>query len=273
MSKKRVIYYSDLNNDDFAKHKIKVKPLSDKFKYLNERNIITRFFASILYRLVAIPLAWIYSKLFWNVTVIGKKRLKRAHINGGYFLYGNHTQEADGVIPHGTIANTKRVFTICSQETFSIKGIQTLITMIGGLPVPNSPNQAKSFIEAIEYYYKKGAVILIYPEAHIWPYATLIRDFPDSSFSYPAKLNAPVVAFCNTYKKRKIFRNLPPKIVTHISAPIYPNSSLALGDRAHDLREQVHNFMVDVSGTLDNYEHVRYVYRPNKSDENNDNKN
>ncbi len=264
MSKKRVIYYSDLNNDDFAKRKIKRKPLSDNFKYLNKRNFLTRFFSCLLYRLIAIPVAWIYSKLIWNTHAAGKKRLKRARIHGGYFLYGNHTQEADGIIPHGTIANHKRVFTVCSQETVSIPGLKTLVTMLGALPIPSSPKQAQNFLEAVEYYYKKGGVILIYPEAHIWPYATLIRDFPDASFTYPAQLNAPVVAFCNTYKKRKIFRKLPPKIVTHISAPIYPDTTLPLGERAHDLREQVHNFMVDVSGSLDNYEYVRYVYRPKK---------
>lgn len=267
MSKKRIIYYSDFNNDDFAKNKIKVKPLPENFKYLNKRNVFIRFFATLLYRLIAIPAAWVYSKLIWGVHVSGKKRLKKAHIRGGYFLYGNHTQEADGIIPHGVIANTKRVFTVCSQETLSIPGIRTLVTMVGALPVPSSPKQTQNFLNAMKYYYKKGGVILIYPEAHIWPYATLIRDFPDASFTYPAQLNAPVVAFCNTYKKRKIFRKLPPKIVTHISAPIYPDTSLPLGERIHNLREQVHDFMVDVSGSLDNYEYVRYVYRPKKENE------
>lgn len=266
MNQKRVIYYSDFNNDDFAKNKgIKWKPLPKNFKYLRKKNIFFRFFGWLIYR-IAMPFVWLYVKIVWGQRVVGKKRLKRAHIHGGYFLYGNHTQEADGVIPHGTIANPRRVYTVCSQDVVNIPGIKTLVMMLGALPVPLNPEEAQKFLEAVEYHYKKGSAILIYPEAHIWPYTTIIRDFPDASFTYPAQLNAPVVAFCNTYKKRKIFRELPPKIVTHISAPIYPDVSLPLGERAHDLREQVHNFMVDVSGSLDNYEYIRYVYRPKRSE-------
>lgn len=265
MNNKKVVYYSDLNNDDFAKTKLKIvrKPLPEKYEYLHKKNIFFRFFGMLLYR-IAMPFVWLYVKIFWGQHVAGKKRLKRSHIHGGYFLYGNHTQEVDGVLPHATIANPRRTYTICHSDAVNIPGIKTIVKMLGALPLPESPAQSKRFLDAVEYHYKKGHVILIYPEAHIWPYTTLIRDFKDASFTYPAQLNAPVVAFCNTYKKRKVLRNLPPRIITHISAPIYPDTTLPLGERAHDLREQVHNFMVDCSGSLDNYEYVRYIYKEKK---------
>ncbi len=266
MKQKRVIYYSDLNNDDFARtQNIKKKSLPENFKYLRKKNYLFRITGWIIYRL-ALPFVWLYVKIAWGQKVVGKKRLKRSHLRGGFFLYGNHTQEADGVIPHASISSPKRTFTVCSQDTVNIPGIRNLVMMLGALPVPKTPSEAQRFLEAVDYHYKRGGVILIYPEAHIWPYTTIIRDFPDASFSYPAQLNAPVVAFCNTYKQRKFFRKLPPKIVTHISAPIYPDTSLPLRERTHDLREQVHNFMIDASGSLDNYEYIRYVYRPEKKE-------
>lgn len=259
---KNVIYYSDLNHDDFSSAKVKInqKPLPDNYKYIHPKNIFFRGGSFFIYH-IAQPFVWLFLKLRWGQHVAGKKRLKKSHIHGGYFLYGNHTQTVDGVLPHASISTNRRVYTVCSQDVVNIRGIRTLVSMLGALPIPSTPKQSKDFMDAIEYHIKKKHVILIYPEAHIWPYATLIRDFPDASFTYPAQLNVPVVAFCNTYRKRKIFRKKSPKIVTHISAPFYPDLSLPLGERTHALREQVYNFMLDCSGALDNYEYVRYVYK------------
>jgi hypothetical protein len=54
--------------------------------------------------------------------------------------------------------------------------------------------------------------IMIFPEAHIWPYSTHIRPFGDESFVYPAELGAPVLAIATTYRPRKIFKKtLNPK--------------------------------------------------------------
>ena len=116
--------------------------------------------------------------------------------------------------------------------------------MLGNLPLPDTPEHTKMFIDAIEYHYKRGCAITIFPEAHIWPYSTRIRPFGSASFTYPAALNAPVVAACVTYENRKVFRFLPPRVVIHISTPIYPNPDLALPERAIDLQKSVYNYMI-----------------------------
>jgi 1-acyl-sn-glycerol-3-phosphate acyltransferase len=260
MKTKRTIYYKDYNNDDFAHDiGIKWKPLPEKMKFFH-RNPFFSFFGSLLYYFLALPILWLYSKIKFGVKVVGKKKLKRAHIKG-YFIYGNHTQEADGFLNQVFVSNPRRTYVVCSQDVVCIKGIRNLVMMLGAIPVPARPSEAKKFIDAIEYHHKKGDVIVIFPEAHIWPYTTLIRDFPDASFSYPAQLNAPVVAVCSTYEERKFFRHRPPRLVIHVSDPFYPNPALPLGERVHELRESVYNYMVDVSSSLDNYEYVHYVQK------------
>jgi len=261
MADKRIVFYEDFNNDDFAHTGgIKWKPLKSNFKYLH-KSIFWKFLSSLLYFVIAVPLTWLYSKVRYNVKVVGVKKLKKAHLKG-YFVYGNHTQEADGFMTQDFVSTGRKTYVVCSQDVVSIPCIQHLVVMLGAIPVPMGPEQAKKFVEAIEYRHKRGDVIVIFPEAHIWPYTTLIRDFPDASFTYPAQLNAPVVGTCVTYEERKIFRHRPPRIVLHVSDPFYPDQSLPLGERTHALREQVYHFMVDVSSSLDNFEYIHYAPKP-----------
>ena len=61
------------------------------------------------------------------------------------------------------------------------------------LPIPDDIDNLKRLKDAIRTLVNKNEVILIYPEAHIWPYYTKIRNFKDVSFTYPAEFNKPVV--------------------------------------------------------------------------------
>lgn len=261
MKAKRVIYYNDFNRDDFAHDiGIKWKPLPEKMKFYH-RGLIWRSCGALIYYILALPICWLYSKIKFGVRVVGRKKLRKARIRG-YFVYGNHTQEVDGFLNQVFVTNPRKTCIVCSQDVVCIKGIRNLVMMLGAIPVPERPSEAKKFIDAIEFHHKHGDAIVIYPEAHIWPYTTLIRDFPDASFTYPAQMNAPVVAVCSTYEERKFLRHRSPRLVVHVSDPFYPNMSLPLGERTHELRDLVYNYMVDVSSSLDNYEYVRYIERP-----------
>ncbi len=70
-----------------------------------------------------------------------------------------------------------------------------------------------------------GACIGIFPEAHIWPFYTGVRPFVGTSFRYPVKLHAPVVAMAVTYRKRRglfCWVKRPPGMTVTFSAPMYP---------------------------------------------------
>jgi 1-acyl-sn-glycerol-3-phosphate acyltransferase len=261
MSKKlrKVYYYDDPVNDDFALTQVKVKPLPKKFKFYH-RNWIYRFLSSILYFVIIVPILWCYAKLRYSFKIVGAKKLKKIRMSG-YFLYGNHTMDEDGFLASVSFNLPKKTYVVCSQAVTSIFGIRWLLMSLGILPVPDGPEQASKFLEAVEYHYKHRGVVMIFPEAHIWPYCTRIRPFPDSSFTYPAQLNAPVVGMCTTFRQRKFFRHLPPKVTIHVSDVFYPDMSKPLGERTKELRDQVYEFMEDTSASLDNYEYVRYYKR------------
>jgi 1-acyl-sn-glycerol-3-phosphate acyltransferase len=263
MRPRKTIYYEDVLNDDFAGTKIKKRPLPKKFRYLH-KDLVYFVISSALYYVVAVPILWVYAKIRWSFRIIGKKKIRKAHIlNGGYFVYGNHTAIGDAMFAPSGIILPRRSYIVCSDDAVALPGLRWLVMMLGAFPLPDSPATTERFLDAISYRIKHGSAVLIFPEAHIWPYCTRIRPFPDQSFTYPAQLNAPVFALCTTYEEHRFFKFRKPRAVLHVSDPIYPDMSKPLGERAHALREAVYSYMVDISSSLDNVEYISY--RPGKN--------
>jgi len=133
---------------------------------------------------------------------------------------------------------------------------------MGALPLPDDREAYRNFLAAIEKRVAEGKKIVIYPEAHIWPYYTKIRPFPDTSFHYPVKYKTPVFCFTNTYQKRRWSKK--PRIVTYIDGPFYADESIPERKRKIDLRDRVYACMCERS-RLSTVEMIQYI----KKDEEN----
>jgi len=127
---------------------------------------------------------------------------------------------------------------------------------LGAVPVPTGQAGMKNFINAVKRHSGKNHVIVIYPEAHIWPYYTKIRPFGDASFHYPAELQKPVFTFTTVYKKRLFFKF--PKTTVYIDGPFFANSANNLKQRKKELRDLCFEAMSNRS-LKSNYEHVKYI--------------
>lgn len=261
----KTYYYDDPLSDDFAGTNLKKKPLPKNFKYVH-KNIFYRFFATILYRLIALPVLFLVGKIGYGVKVKGKKNLKALR-KTGYFLYGNHTQIADAWLGQCFMTGGKRTYVLADQDATSIRGVRTLVMMLGCIPIPLNAEEKEKFNDCVKYRIEQKAAIVVYPEAHIWKYSTHIRPFRDDSFVYPAYLGVPMVAFCVTYRKRKVFKNASPRMTVHISTPFYPDMTLSLAERRAALREQAYEFMIKHSAEDENVEWIRYLPRPKEGQE------
>ena len=113
--------------------------------------------------------------------------------------------------------------------------------------------------EALEHHVKMRRGIVIYPEAHIWPYCTKIRPFGDAAFTYPAEMDVATVPFCVTYRKRRFRKNKSPLMTVHVGKPIYPNMRKSLPERKKELRDRVYDYMIDRACEDENVEWVSYV--------------
>ena len=239
MDKRKVIYYSDELNDEFSLAQITPRVIDGNYKYINTSVFkkCTHFF---WYRIIATPIAYIYTKLVFRHRVIGREILKK-YKNTGYFIYGNHTQDiADAFIP-SMLNFPKDDYVIVHPNNVSMPVLGKVTPSLGALPLPDDMHAYKNFIKAVEKRIEQKHTVVIYPEAHIWPYYTKIRPFKDVSFSYPIKLNTPAFCFTNTYQKRKLSKR--PKITTYIDGPFYPDKTLSAKEQKKDLRDRIYNTM------------------------------
>ena len=256
---KKVIYYEDPLHDDFAGNNIEPKPVPDDFPFAL-RGPFRRVLEFICYRLIVTPLVWLVGKIGFGLKVKNRKALRQLR-GKGYFLYGNHTQTMmDAYTP--TIALFPRhAHIVTGPEAVSVPGLRRFVQLLGGIPLPGSVKGYRSFLEALHWRIQQKRVVTIYPEAHIWPWYTGIRPFPDGSFAYPVRENAPVVAFVTTFRRRKVFKKLWPCLTVTLSEPFYPDASLSPREAKKKLRDEVYGFMCRTADAPDNYAYYEYVQK------------
>lgn len=251
----KTIYYEDELNDEFSKSSIEPRIIDENYKYVH-KNPLWNLCSFVLQNILSVPIKILYAKIKFRIKYIGKEKIK-PYKNEGYFIYGNHTQPfADTFIPSIPMY-PKRNFLIVNPVNISLKGTGTLVEMLGAMPIPSNKSAMKNFLEAIKQKTNKGYAITIYPEAHIWPYYTKIRQFKDVSFKYPIQLKKPAFCITNTYQSYGK-NNKKIRIVSYIDGPFYPNKELTLKEQQKELRNKIYNCMEERSENS-NIEHIKYI--------------
>ncbi len=259
--KSKVIYYTDELNDDFDEiDGVKKRPpLKNNYNY--QRKGIIRFFDFLLYYFIAKPILGFYC-LFHGIKVKNKGYLRLLKRKGAFF-YSNHVAISDVFKFQSLIIFSKKVNIIGYSDASQIPIAKFLVKSLGYMPIPDNANNLLHFKEIIaENILKRKEYILIYPEAHIWPYYTKIRPFKSVSFYYPAMLNAPIVPITTTW--RKVWYSKKPRQTIIFSKPIYPKEELGVNENKEYLRDECYQEMMRVSLKFPQYEYIKYI----KKDEN-----
>ena len=255
---KRVIYYTDELNDDFSGSKVKPKHIGPKYKYISN-NPIYKFLAFIAYRIIATPIAfmhkWIRGVKYENKQVLKKFKGK------GYFVYANHTNMASDVLSPHLISFPTKTYMVVASENMNVPIIGGTTKMLGAIPLPSTLEGMRNFVNAMEKRVVQGHPVIIYPEAHIWPYYTGIRPFKSTSFRYPVKFQD--ASFCYTTTYQQNGKKKKPKIVIYVDGPFYPNKLLDLKAQQEDLRDRIYNCMLERSKNS-NFKYYDYVKRGDK---------
>ncbi len=249
--KPKIIYYENELEDDFSGFQRKKIRIDQSYVY--ERGWLWRGVAFLLYPCVRFA-AYLYMRLGFHLKIINRKILKK-YKREGYFLYANHTHApADGFLP-SLVCYPKHVHILVTSENLSVRGTKNILAMLGATPIPHTLQGMKHFKAYIHTLMEKGRVVMIYPEAHIWPYYTKIRPFTDTSFAYPYFEQRPVFTFTVTYQKKK--RRI--RMTCYIDGPFYPTST-SKKEAIHSLREQAYQAMVERS-KQSSYEKIKYIKR------------
>jgi len=247
------IYFQDELNDEVIENNLKSKKIDKNYKYISN-NFLYNLFGNFAYYCVAKPITWFAFKFIRHISYKNRKVLKK-HKKGGYFVYSNHTDSWSDALSPALICSPKKPRLICNSKNLSIPILGFFTKQWGALPLPDDIQATKNFYSAIETTLNKNAPIIIYPEAHLWPYYTKIRPFTSLSFRYPIKYNKPVFTFTTTFHKRKFSKK--PKLIIYIDGPFYPDSNLPTKEAQQKLRDICYNKMCERS-KLNTYEYITY---------------
>ena len=253
-----IIYYSDPLNDDFEKNKLERKDLPKNFKYIR-KNIFFRLSSFLIYFLIAKPILGLIC-LCLGVKVKGRENLKKVHKQGA-FLYMNHTSFLDVLTIQVMVVRFKRAKIIGYTDSLDLPFLLKWLTLLlGFIPLPSSIRDLRKFEEGlVQDVTKDKKDIIIFPEAHIWPYCTDIRPFVAGSFKYPAKLNAPAIPLVTCFRKSKL--SSKPKATIYVLKPVYPKEALSVNENRDYLRDECFNQMKEAAKKYNSYEYVKYVYK------------
>ena len=241
-------YYNSYDEDFVSSDKQDYK-LKDNYKWIH-KNIFYIVFSYIVYWVLYV-IAFIYSKLILRVKVRNKKILKKYK---SYYIYGNHTQVIGDIFDIPSITFPWRPYYICSTANLGIPILGKLLPLAGALPIPDSIDKMKEFREAIHIREKKHPII-IYPEAHVWPYCTFIREFPNTSFHFPVEAKSVVFVATTIYKKSK---RKKPKIEIVLDGPFNIKENFSKKENIQYLRDIVYETMVKRSKES-NYQYIEYI--------------
>ncbi|WP_302188395.1 1-acyl-sn-glycerol-3-phosphate acyltransferase [uncultured Lactobacillus sp.] len=209
-------------------------------------------------RTLAAGFAWIYCRGILGIRVYGKEKLATfKKQNQGYFIFGNHTQMLGDPFNPLTIVNPYRFYTLAAQSNWGIPILGKFVIPVAGLPVGKTVKQSIRLLKDVKTAFQsKHAAIIIYPEAHLWPYYTKIRPFPATSLNFPVSLKAPSFTMTTTYQKPAIGRR--PKIRVYIDGPFFPDQSLGKKAAQEQLHAEIYQAMCQ-RAKLSDYAYWNYV--------------
>lgn len=264
-SRKLPIYYSDELNDDFASNNTKRAEVYGRVHI--EREGFYAFVSNVFFYCVAIPIAF---PLFFLTGVLFKKSpefkaLKKS--KAPYFFMANHAGVKD-VIGNYLLALPRRSNTVGYSNAEDGFFLRHLVPLLGFIPVPDDLHQIGLFNHALKWSVSCGQPVSVFPEAHLWPTYTKVRNFSKTSFRYPVRFGVPVVPVFYARRKRRGFWRLfkHPRVTVLVGKPIYPDASLPEAARVQKLRDETYEALVALSQSLPQEEYWHYVYRPLKGD-------
>lgn len=257
--KTHTIYWKDEINDDFDSTITKRPGVDKDYQYVY-KNKSHWFITNFLYYGIVKPIlgTWCY---FHGIRTRNKKNLKLVKDTGAV-IYANHVALAD-CIKYPCICKNK-VDVIGYSDALTIPVIGKHLRGLGFLPLPNKEDKHnfQKMMEAIKYLLKeRHHFLLIFPEAHIWPYYTEIRNYKDNAFIYPSLFNVPVVPIVTTWKKRWL-RKKPRQLVI-FGNPIYPKENNSIAENKAYLREECYKQMIAMAHSYEQQQYIQYIKEDN----------
>ncbi len=251
--KKRCLYYKT-ESDDFFKTDKPLPKIDESYIYI-KRGFWHKAITFFLYRIIATPCALFYSRFILRDKFIGKEKLKK-YKRQGFFIYSNHTQAIGDAFTPNIFLFPKRVYVVVGKDNLALPIIGKRTSYLGAIPTPDNLRAAINFNQVLSERIKEGAAVVIYPEAHVWPYYTGLRDFSINSLEPPIREGSPVFTAARVYKSRGNGKR--PRSLIYIDGPFIPDPSLPKKERRERLGEEVREAL-KARVCLSDTEYIEYI--------------
>lgn len=230
--------------------------LPEGYRYVRNRwwERLWSSFLLVIFRVVA----RIWLRFGLDASFVGREKLLEVPGDSGFFVYGNHTQEFGDpmiAIALGLRPVRRRVCAVCSPSNLGVPVIGPILPYLGAIPIASGLEGLRRTEEAIGWCCDHARPVVIFPEAHVWPWYTGIRPYSSVSFHYPVKEKLPVFAMTVTYRKRRFGRR--PQAVIYIDGPWPPDPALSERARKNQLCGIVRKAMVSHLAESD-YSYAEY---------------
>lgn len=256
--KELIYYYNDLLHDDFGPSPRTIKKIVGDYPY--SRNMwLYRFFDFMSYRLIMTPIAFVYIKVIRRIQVVNRHLFKTIKKEGA-IVYANHTHAQHDAFGPTVYAFPKKVSIVVNSTNVSLPIIGNLTKSWGALPLPEDYPSSKNFLKEVGKRLKAKNIVLIYPEARLWPFYTRIRPFTSQSFTYPQKYSVKTYALTTTYQTKQ---NGKLKMVVYLDGPFMTDMKTSQAEAARKLRDEVYQTMTKRALTS-TYEKIKYIPREKK---------
>ncbi|MFC6177530.1 1-acyl-sn-glycerol-3-phosphate acyltransferase [Companilactobacillus huachuanensis] len=246
-------YYYETFSDDFVGTNISQPIISKQYRWTfdgNGEKGLSQFINALL---------GFMAKVYVNyqkINFIGCENLQNQ--TKGYVIYGNHTQINGDVLLPNYIFDSQKLSIIVNPANLEIPVIGRLIKFGGGLPIPKDVHQFGKFKNEIDSRLQKGGLLMIYPEAHVWPYATKIRPFSKASFHFPVENNLDSFCVTTTYQKSKYFKR--PRKTIFIDGPFHVPRVGSKKENQTELEREIRDCMINRAKN-NTYEYICYKKR------------
>jgi len=248
----RIIYYQSYT-DDVVKSANQDYSIPNDYKWIRSEPSY-RIKSTLLYAFARI-ISPIYCRCFLHMRLVNRKVLDKCK-NTGLCLFANHTQPIGDAMLPVWINRGRRIYVIVSPANLGIPGVGKLLPYLGALPASGKIKDMLSLNRAVFQRLSEKHCLVVYPEAHVWPYYTRIRPFSSASFIYPVTANVPAYCMTTTYQKSRFGKK--PCATVYIDGPFYPSVNGSRKEQADDLRIQIAECM-ERRSKQSTCEYIRYI--------------
>ena len=224
------------------------------------RSKIFRFFSWIFYYCLAVPLLFLYLKLFFGLKVCGRQNLKKIRKTGAITV-SNHVYLLDCAMNAIALWPKKVIFTSLGSN-FKIPLAGWVLRLAGVMPIADNRQEMPVFLEELKRLLKKRRLVHMYAEGHLINYYAGLREFNKGAFLFACEAQVPVLPLVISWRKRrgwfKLFFPSKPCPTITVGEPVEADYILMKVNQIKDLQKRTTERMQEIYDASNGGKNVDY---------------